>query len=300
MQLNDILEENSIRGISQKTKISEENLENLLANKFEYLKKVKTLGFISIIEREYSADLSPLREEANSYYIQSLEDRSVTLGLPIMEEKKGKSKFFMLIIFVLLGYATWYFFTQFDRKHLSEMIPFVDEEMIENFMGKTKISEDKVEELSIGNVQVKSHPDVLENVNRDTALLPVKSHEETRTSTSKIDIDSVEITQTVEDISPEVIVKKVISIVPMSRLWFGMTEQETGERDHFSISDTFELDVSSKTWLIATSSLGFSLQNENEVKEFNDAKEHYFKIDKNGIEELSKSSYVALGGWPQW
>ncbi len=30
MQLNEILEENTIKGISQKTKISEENLENLL------------------------------------------------------------------------------------------------------------------------------------------------------------------------------------------------------------------------------------------------------------------------------
>ncbi len=35
MQLNEILEENSIKGISQKTKISEENIENLLAANFD-------------------------------------------------------------------------------------------------------------------------------------------------------------------------------------------------------------------------------------------------------------------------
>ena len=116
MQLNDILEENSVKAISQKTKISEENLENLLAKRFENLKKVKTMGFISIIEREYNADLSAIREEAQAYYADAGEDRSVTLGMPIVEEKKGTSKIFLLIIFGLLGYATWYFLTQFDKK----------------------------------------------------------------------------------------------------------------------------------------------------------------------------------------
>ena len=88
MQLNDILEENSVKAISQKTKISEENLENLLANRFENLKKIKTLGFISIIEREYNADLSALREDAQEYYSEVGEDRSITLGMPIRREKR--------------------------------------------------------------------------------------------------------------------------------------------------------------------------------------------------------------------
>jgi len=75
MQLNEILEENTIKGISQKTKISENNLENLLAANFAALKKIKTLGFISILEREYKADLSVLlmkRKEENQNCFYSL------------------------------------------------------------------------------------------------------------------------------------------------------------------------------------------------------------------------------------
>jgi len=68
MQLSEILEENSIRSISKKTNISEQNLERLLASNFANLKKVKTLGFISIIEREYSTDLTAMKEEALGYY----------------------------------------------------------------------------------------------------------------------------------------------------------------------------------------------------------------------------------------
>ena len=154
MQLNEILEENTIKGISQKTKISEDNLENLLASNFDALKKIKTLGFISIIEREYKADLNALREEALEFYAQHGEDNGFTVVIPVEEEKKGKSKLFLFIILALLAYASWYFFTQFDKKHLSELIPFMDEQMMET----TEIETDEmkkeitVEDLSIANV----------------------------------------------------------------------------------------------------------------------------------------------------
>lgn len=156
MQLSEILEENTIKGISQKTKISEDNLENLLAANFDALKKVKALGFISILEREYHADLSQLKEEALAFYSQGKEDHSITVGTPLGEEKRGKSKLFLLLVLALLAYASWYFFTQFDKKHLSELIPFIDEQKIENSVtedddNKNEIS---IEDLSIANVIV--------------------------------------------------------------------------------------------------------------------------------------------------
>ncbi len=302
MQLNDILEENSVRAISQKTKISEDNLENLLAKKFENLKKVKTLGFISIIEREYNADLSAFREEAKEYYEDVHEDQRVTLGHPIMEEKKSKSKFFMLVIFALLGYATWYFLTQFDKKNLSEIIPFIDESTIESFMGDKKVESSDVEDLSIAKVSADTVPE-----KRDAEVVAqseVTTEEATpKASKNSVEHDtenSVEMTQTVEDITPQVVTKKIVSIVPVNRLWFGLVNIETKQREYFTVSETFKLDVTTKSWLVATSSAAFSLQEGDETKEFNDAKEHYFKIDANGIEVLNKSDYIALGGWPQW
>ena len=154
MQLNEILEENTIKGISQKTKISEDNLENLLASNFDALKKIKTLGFISIIEREYKADLSALREEALAHYSEEKDEHGFTVVHPIDEEKKGTSKLFLFVVLALLGYASWYFFTQFDKKHLSELIPFMDEQMIETVAIDTeeKGKEITVEDLSIANV----------------------------------------------------------------------------------------------------------------------------------------------------
>ena len=301
MQLNDILEENSIKSISQKTKIAEDNLEKLLAKNFDELKKVKTLGFISIIEREYNADLGALREEAYTYYSQIGEDKSNTLGISIVEEKKGKSKFFIVVILALLAYATWYFLTQFDKKYLSQMIPFIDEAMIENFMGETEVKSEALEALSIGSAAMESTEEetpvkAIEEVNT-TEINQEEAGEDAETVSS----DTLEVTQTVEDITPEAVTQKSVSIVPMSRLWFGVVNMKTKQREHFSISDTYELDVSDNNkWLVATSSAPFSLHAFNATQEFNDAKEHYFKIDADGVEVLSKNEYIALGGWPQW
>ena len=99
MQLDEILQENTLSAVSQKTNISEDNIEALLDADFERIKRVKTMGFISILEREYGADLSALKKQAIEYYESHKTDESVTLGLPISEPKKGKSKLVMLIDF---------------------------------------------------------------------------------------------------------------------------------------------------------------------------------------------------------
>jgi cytoskeletal protein RodZ len=179
MQLNEILEENTIKGISQKTKISEDNLENLLAANFDALKKIKTLGFISILEREYKADLSALREEALAYYSQEKDEHGFTVVFPTEEEKSGKSKLFLFVVLALLGYASWYFFTQFDKKHLSELIPFMDEQMIETTAIETEEMKEEitVEDLSIANV-------VVHDTNTNTAVEDVVVQKNTQSSES--------------------------------------------------------------------------------------------------------------------
>jgi len=144
MQLNEILEENGIKSISKKTNISEENLEALFNGEFDALKKVKALGFISIIEREYNADLSDLKKQASEYYISHQEYNGIVLDAPVVEHRKGKSKLFIFTILVLLGAASWYFITQFDQEKLRGLLPF--EEKIVNSI---KDEVDNNPELSI-------------------------------------------------------------------------------------------------------------------------------------------------------
>ena len=155
MQLNEILEENTVKAISTKTNISENNIDALVAADFEKIKRVKTMGFISILEREYNADLSALKEQALEYYNAHNTDEKVTLGMPISEEKKGKSKWFMTLVLLLIVYAIWYAFDNFDKEKLNAMLPFSEDKLSELIMPEKKNSAEELKsatELSIEHV----------------------------------------------------------------------------------------------------------------------------------------------------
>jgi len=68
MQFNELLEQYSIKEISQRTRVAPENIEHLQGGDWEMMRKVQALGFISIIEREFGVDLSELRKECLDYY----------------------------------------------------------------------------------------------------------------------------------------------------------------------------------------------------------------------------------------
>jgi len=153
MQLNELLEEYSTKTISQRTNIAEENIERLMHNDFAAIKRVKTLGFISILEREYKIDLSKLREDALSYYDQNSDDERVTLGMPIVQEQGGRSKWIWLVVLLLIGYASWFFFTQFDKSQLRNMLPFNEAKNVKNTMPLDAMGSNG-EELSIKQVIV--------------------------------------------------------------------------------------------------------------------------------------------------
>ncbi len=152
MQLNEILEENTVNAISIKTNIAEDNIDALIAADFGKINRVKAMGFISIIEREYNADLSTVKAEAITYYDGINEDKSITLGLPHPVETKGRSKFFMFIVLIMIGFAVWYAFINFDKEKLNAMLPFSEEKLSEMIMpghGKPKTEPKVASELDI-------------------------------------------------------------------------------------------------------------------------------------------------------
>jgi len=163
MQLNEILENNTVKEINIKTNIAEKNIEAIVAGEFEKIRKTNAIGFISIIEREYNVDLSELKKQALDYYETVYEDTTVTLSRDLMEESSGGSGFFKLIVFLLIIYAIWYAFENFDREKLNAILPFYETKL------ENKVIEDKrsSEELSIEYVNgVANTPEETESISK--------------------------------------------------------------------------------------------------------------------------------------
>lgn len=110
MQLNDIIEENTLPTISRKTRISIENLQALIDRDWSRLQKVQALGFISILEREYHADLGKLKEECRAYYAEHALEREpeAMVVAPVEKERTGLLyRTLLVLILLILAYGGW-------------------------------------------------------------------------------------------------------------------------------------------------------------------------------------------------
>jgi hypothetical protein len=305
MQLDEIREKYTIKEISYLTNISEENLIKLFEKDFKNIRKINALGFISILAREYKADLVDLDTEAREYYAQFTPERTANLGItkPMLQQPQEKPKIFFFVILALLAYSTWYFLTQFDKNNLSKLMPFIEDSTIERFVSNPEINQSIESSLMIGNTieAAKTNPKVIKVEKTESIVLDSNNSKEEKTEevTEKLKIE--EQSEEENTSKPKESAKQVhASIIPHNRLWFGIINTSTKKRDHFSVAEPYSIDISEATWLIATSSASFSLKLNDKKEDYKDSKEHYFSINKEEIKSLSKAEYVALGGWEKW
>jgi len=303
MQLHEILEENSTQAISKKTMISEENIELLFAEDFSLFSKAKAMGFISILERDYNADLSQLKKAALSYYDSRTDlEESINIALPQVDEKKERSKLFPLLILGLLAYASWYFFTQFDKKTLGTLLPFGDDKL------ETPVKQAGQDDIGAlgSNKAIETTQSDASGAQADIVVANIKPQKRELVSYSKPVSVSYQSQKSVVKTSRNhgtvhtLVRNRKIILLPEKKLWFGLIDMENAKRKHFSITKQYEIDVTKKSWLLATSPAGFALINHNETKEYNDARAHYFKVSKTGVEPLTKGEYIAQGGYKKW
>lgn len=97
------LQELGAQKISEDTHIPIKHVQAILHSSFEGFSKVQFIGFISIIEREYSLDLKDIRESGEEFFIEkniSGTDSSLFVS-ENNQQKNSKVIFYALLVFVL-------------------------------------------------------------------------------------------------------------------------------------------------------------------------------------------------------
>lgn len=315
MQSNDteehlyIIEGQSVKDISAKTNISEENIALLTQRDFEKLNRVKTLGFISIIERYYHTDLSSLREEAVAYYSEHETNEGSVFSYPIMDGRRPRSKPLIGIMLVILVIASWYFLIQYNKKHPGNSFSLGKQ----NGSSETEVlrddpAADREISLPVGAKALpkETEPKRIEaNPSKPLIQKPVEEVKSTEENVTQVSLETLENNSSSrlgqEHNPPQTKVETIekITIVPVKRLWFGMIDMDTKKRKHYTVAEKFDIDVAQKQWLVATSPAPFSIE-AGETKRFNDARAHYLKLDREGVKVLTREQYIALGGYPKW
>ncbi len=111
--------------IHEQTHIALKYVQALLHESFEGMQKVQLLGFISIMEREYGVDLTPLRESALEYFEMNEsplldEEPSYKKELLSGSKKENKKLYILAALLVIVAIVGVLYFTQEEQESTTQ------------------------------------------------------------------------------------------------------------------------------------------------------------------------------------
>lgn len=88
--------------IHETTHIAKYHVQEVLHESFDTINKIQLLGFISILEREYSVNLDELKEKGMAHFDQIVEEEKTSPVFASQQKKKTKSSGKYVVILIAL------------------------------------------------------------------------------------------------------------------------------------------------------------------------------------------------------
>jgi hypothetical protein len=335
MQLNEMIDKSGVEKLSSVTNISIDNLNNLVEENFEKLTRVKSLGFLLILEREYKdIDVSSLRERVKVYFEENKPaDENVVMISKDSIEGNNFSFFKWFIVLALLG-GGWYLYTQ---GKLDGVLKNIEDK--KDFFDDNKALESNITEKEAENVMIESSKE--EPITIATPVAPaekkitlIATEHKIEEKGTLVDVNSTqkltsEAEQSAESIVQEVIesaedvVKKTVEEVVTAEanetvetpstaistitinptrgtLWFGFINLDTKKKREFMKKTSTPFDIKGARWLLVTGHGYVDIVSDVSTIELADSKKHYFYIDSSEIKTLTKKEFRAMNGRRGW
>jgi len=114
MNINDLFEKFSIEEINKKTKISPIALRYIKNKEFTKIQRVKFIGFVRIIEKEFNIDLSELIEEYNQATQHTDTTTQNEPAVELKEPKKHNTLILLILAIVLFAIGAYLLYKQYE------------------------------------------------------------------------------------------------------------------------------------------------------------------------------------------
>ena len=318
MTLNELIERDGVESISQLTNISIENLKFLSEDNFARLKRVRALGFIKILERDYDLELDDLTFKIKEYF----EDNQLEVGNEVVvlstnsRDNNGFGFFNWLLILGLL-YALWHVYNDgLFNKSLTDgsnkEVSLNDAEVL-----KSDVTDEEAKKVIINsgtkeNNKKQSLIKKIVNAEVDlnnTQVMPTSHVVKLEEVKIEIDTPKVVTPPVVEEVNETTVEeeeKKVKLIYNLTinptrgMLWYGFINIDTKERREFmnKVSTPFELNAG--RWILVTGHGFVDIVSDLKTLEIADRNKHYFYIDSTDIKEITRREFRKLNGHRGW
>jgi len=332
MLFNEIIDTHGIEGVASKTNISTINLGYLVEENFERLNRVKALGFLLILEREYpEIDVTELRERVKTYYDEHkpVDEKVVMVARSSVEE--GSFSFFKLFIILALLGGGYYLYTAGKLDSLIQNMEnkkdfFDDKKALENNISNADAEKVVVGKSNTEFISIKTPvaPKVETIVLNDETLDNKKEEvEEVQAALNMVKMDdNKSVESVIKEISEEFLAKKentslstseieesteiessitMVNVNPTrGMLWFGFINLESKKRREFMKKVSTPFNINGSRWLLVTGHGFLDVVANDKVLELADNKKHYFYIDSTEMREIDKKEFRELNGHRGW
>ena len=323
MLFNEIIETDGIEGVASITNISTINLDYLVEENFERLNRVKALGFLLILEREYKEiDVTALRGRIKTYYDEHrpVDNKVVMVARDSVEG--GSFPFFKFFIIALLLGAGYYLYTEGKLDPLIQNIEekkefFDDQKALEN-----NVSNEDADKVVVG----KSNPEFITIETPvapkvETIILNDKTldNNENIALQSGLDVSNKSIESVVKEVSEEFLANEgnstilrneptpttdIITTVNVNptrgMLWFGFINLDSKKRREFMKKSSTPFNINNSRWLLVTGHGYLDIVADEKTLELADNRKHYFYMDSSEIREINKKEFRKLNGRRGW
>ncbi len=256
-----------IKTIHEQTHIANHYLEALFSEDFKFMTKVQFLGFISILEREYSVDLSELRTLSEEFYA----DEALDVKLPkkvfiATRKRKNYTPIYIGVVIVVFIVAV---LVKFD--------------LTSNSVKKLKSI--PIDNIAIENAQENIRDAISKNIQEvNTTIVNV---EENLTALADMNISQ----ESNNSIS--------FKLLSASRLWIGYIDLQNGEKHQRFFKDFLELDPT-KEWLLLFGSRQVKIELNGEIKKFSSQNNIRLLYQDNNITQLDIQEFKDLNNGKKW
>lgn len=266
-----------IEEIHKKTYISRKNIKALLNRDFSQFDRLKAVGFVKIIEREFDLDLSDLKEDVDKYFNKK-DDEPTVKNEEIEKEKNKESKTLLIIgVLAILAVAIFVYFQKSSKpKNIKKEI-----------INANKTIKEKNSIVSI-NEENES------NKTKEQPLLDIKK--EDQNISLNLDANKTDVKD--ENLSKKAILPS-ITIVPKQKIWLGVIYLDNYKRKAYLTSSPIELN-SSRDFLILTGHGMLKTDIDSNITDYSDSKKLRFLYKDGKLQKIDKETFKEFNRGKNW
>jgi len=254
------LQELGAQKIYEDTHIPIKHVQAILHSSFEGFSKVQFLGFISIIEREYSLNLEEIRQSGEDFFIEkniSGEDSSLFVSEK-SRQKKSKTVLYSFLIFLIFIIVLSF-----------------------NYVSSPEISQNT---MSVDNT-------IIDSIKKD--IIVEKNVTEREDNTTKVESPIILEETPIEDID------RSFEIVAKSKVWFGYIDMQTHKHYQKTLKGSIDLDPD-KNWLLIFGHGHIDMFIDSKEKKFKTYNNIRFLYRDGVLTAISKKEFKKLNRGRSW